>query len=133
MHLTYEVSFFFHFAQRAIGPYPIQLVVVTAVRKAVSAATITFTTTSINRFFFIIINYQLSARLCRLARQELSISECVNLRLPDHRCCSDHPGSDHHRSRRSGFGSHRRSRCLPPLRRPHWSHASPLRRCGRSR
>ena len=60
MHLTYEVSFFFHFAQRAIGPYPIQLVVVTAVRKAVSAATITFTATSTIRFVFIIINYQLS-------------------------------------------------------------------------
>ena len=44
---------FFSFAHRAMGPCPIQLVVVTAVRKAVSAATITFTTTSINRFFFI--------------------------------------------------------------------------------
>ena len=35
-----------HFAQRAIGPCPIQLVVVMAVRKAVRAATITFTATS---------------------------------------------------------------------------------------
>ena len=51
---------FFSFAHRAIGPYPIQLVVVTAVRKAVSAATITFTATSTIRFVFIIINYQLS-------------------------------------------------------------------------
>ena len=33
------------------GPCPMQLVVVMAVRKAVSAATTTFTATSINRFF----------------------------------------------------------------------------------
>ena len=133
MHLTYEVSFFFHFAQRAIGPYPIQLVVVTAVRKAVSAATITFTTTSINRFVFIIINYQLSTFNYQLSTSEAP-ANAFNLRLPGHRCCSDPPGSDHHRSRRSGSGSHHhRSRCPPPLRRPHWSRASPLRRCGRSR
>ena len=70
-----------------------QLVVPSAVTKAVRAATITFTTTSINRFFFITLNYQFSARLCRLARQEFSISECVNLRLPDRRRCSNrhHP------------------------------------------
>ena len=36
-----------------------QLVVVSAVRKAVSAATIIFTTISISLFFFIIINCQL--------------------------------------------------------------------------
>ena len=36
-----------------------QLVVVSAVRKAVSAATAIFTATSINRFFFIIVNCQL--------------------------------------------------------------------------
>ena len=35
------------------GPYPMQLVVPSAVRNAVSAATITFTATSIKRFFFI--------------------------------------------------------------------------------
>ena len=37
-----------------IGPCPKQLVVVTAVRKAVSAATTIFTAISISRFFFII-------------------------------------------------------------------------------
>ncbi len=37
-----------------------QLVVPSAVTKAVRAATITFATTSINRFFFITLNYQLS-------------------------------------------------------------------------
>ena len=37
-----------------------QLVVPSAVTKAVRAATITFTATSINRFFFITLNYQLS-------------------------------------------------------------------------
>ena len=36
-----------------IGPCPIQLVVVMAVRKAVRAATITFTATSTIRFVFI--------------------------------------------------------------------------------
>ena len=36
-----------------IGPYPAQLVVVTSVRNAVSAATTIFTAISINRFFFI--------------------------------------------------------------------------------
>ena len=40
-----------------------QLVVVMAVRKAVSAATITFTATSMNRFF-IIVHYQLSIINC---------------------------------------------------------------------
>ena len=34
-----------------MGPRPMQLVVVMAVRNAVSAATITFTATSMNRFF----------------------------------------------------------------------------------
>ena len=43
-----------------MGPYPMQLVVVMAVRKAVSAATITFTATSMILPFFIIINYPLS-------------------------------------------------------------------------
>ena len=43
----------FFFAQRAIGPCPMQLVVVMAVRKAVSAATTIFTAISIRRFFFI--------------------------------------------------------------------------------
>ena len=38
----------------AIGPSPIQLVVPIAVRNAVSAATITFTASSIIRCFFII-------------------------------------------------------------------------------
>ena len=47
-----------HFAHRAMGPYPIQLVVPSAVTKAVSAATITFTTTSIIRFFFITLNFE---------------------------------------------------------------------------
>ena len=37
-----------------IGPCPMQLVVPSAVRKAVSAATATFTTSSIIRFFFIL-------------------------------------------------------------------------------
>ena len=39
-----------------IGPCPIQLVVVMAVRKAVRAATITFTATSTIRFVFITSN-----------------------------------------------------------------------------
>ena len=39
-----------------IGPCPMQLVVPSAVRKAVSAATATFTTSSIIRFFFIILD-----------------------------------------------------------------------------
>ena len=43
----------------AIGPYPIQLVVPIAVKNAVSAATITFTASSITRCFFIL--YLLSA------------------------------------------------------------------------
>ena len=37
--------------QSVMGPKPMQLVVVMAVRKAVSAATITFTATSTIRFF----------------------------------------------------------------------------------
>ncbi len=37
--------------QSVMGPKPMQLVVVMAVRKAVSAATITFTATSMTRFF----------------------------------------------------------------------------------
>ena len=37
-----------------MGPYPMQLVVVMAVRKAVSAATITFTATSMILFFITI-------------------------------------------------------------------------------
>ena len=37
-----------------IGPRPMQLVVVMAVRKAVSAATITFTAISMNLFFILI-------------------------------------------------------------------------------
>ncbi len=37
-----------------------QLVVPSAVKKAVRAATITFTTTSINRFFFIIFPFSLT-------------------------------------------------------------------------
>ena len=37
--------------QKSRGPKPMQLVVVMAVRKAVSAATITFTATSTIRFF----------------------------------------------------------------------------------
>ena len=39
------------FCQSVMGPKPMQLVVVMAVRKAVSAATITFTVTSTIRFF----------------------------------------------------------------------------------
>ena len=42
-----------------MGPKPMQLVVVMAVRKAVSAATITFTATSIKRCFFMIADYSL--------------------------------------------------------------------------
>ena len=38
-----------------MGPCPMQLVVVMAVRKAVRAATITFTATSIIRFVFILL------------------------------------------------------------------------------
>ena len=67
--VPFLISFIYHFAHRAIGPYPIQLVVVTAVRKAVRAATITFTTTSINRFFFITLNYQLSIINYQLAKR----------------------------------------------------------------
>ena len=43
-----------------IGPCPIQLVVVMAVRKAVRAATITFTATSTIRFVFITFIFQSS-------------------------------------------------------------------------
>ena len=39
------------------GPYPMQLVVPMAVRKAVSAATITFTASSMIRCFFIISSF----------------------------------------------------------------------------
>ena len=49
-----------HFAQRAIGPCPKQLVVVMAVRKAVRAATTTFTATSTIRFVFITFTFQSS-------------------------------------------------------------------------
>ena len=45
------------------GPRPMQLVVVMAVRKAVSAATTTFTPISTIRFF-IIVHYQLSIINC---------------------------------------------------------------------
>ena len=41
-----------------------QLVVVSAVRKAVRAATTIFTAISISRAFFIIVNYQLSIVNC---------------------------------------------------------------------
>ena len=44
------------FFQHPIGPYPIHEVVVMAVRKAVSAATIIFTANSIHRCFFIIVS-----------------------------------------------------------------------------
>ena len=44
--------------QNVIGPWPMQLVVVMAVRKAVSAATTTFTAISIT-LFFIVIHYSL--------------------------------------------------------------------------
>ena len=47
-----------------------QLVVPSAVTKAVSAATITFTTTSINRFFFITLNFQLSTFNYQLSTSE---------------------------------------------------------------
>ena len=41
------------FIQKVMGPWPMQLVVVMAVRKAVSAATMTFTAISIIRFFMV--------------------------------------------------------------------------------
>ena len=44
-------------AQNAMGPWPMQLVVVMAVRKAVRAATTIFTAISISRAFFMIIGY----------------------------------------------------------------------------
>ena len=56
MSLFIFLTFNLHFQN---GPRPMQLVVVNAVRKAVSAATIIFTTISISLFFFIIINCQL--------------------------------------------------------------------------
>ena len=43
-----------------MGPCPMHEVVVTAVRKAVRAATITFTATSIIRFVFITFTFQSS-------------------------------------------------------------------------
>lgn len=46
---------FFQLSTRYSGPCPMQLVVVIAVRKAVRAATMTFTATSIKLFFFIIL------------------------------------------------------------------------------
>ena len=53
-HFSFLIT---HFAQRAIGPCPKHDVVVTAVRKAVSAATTIFTAISISRFFFIISHF----------------------------------------------------------------------------
>ena len=55
-----------------------QLVVVMAVRKAVSAATTTFTAISIIRFF-IIVHYQLSIINCQLSIAKPSLG------LPGHR------------------------------------------------
>ena len=46
------------FSYIVIGPYPAQLVVVIAVRNAVSAATMTFTATSIIPFFFIVSSFR---------------------------------------------------------------------------
>ena len=66
------------------GPFPIQLVVVMAVKNAVSAATTTFTAISMIRFF-IIINYPLSARLCRLlpkGRKNCQLQSLVVLGRP---------------------------------------------------
>ena len=53
LHYSLAKRFTIHFAHRAIGPCPIHEVVVMAVRKAVRAATITFTATSTIRFVFI--------------------------------------------------------------------------------
>ncbi|MBO7647081.1 MAG: hypothetical protein J6S56_03170 [Bacteroidales bacterium] len=55
--------FLHHPSHISMGPRPMQLVVVMAVRKAVSAATTTFTAISIIRFF-IIVHYQLSIINC---------------------------------------------------------------------
>ena len=70
-----------------IGPCPIQLVVVMAVRKAVRAATITFTATSTIRFVFIT-PYINSAP----SRHRLSCLRC------HHRCCCYRPGSGYRHS-----------------------------------
>ena len=45
---------FVFFVQNAIGPWPMHEVVLMAVRNAVSAATITFTASSMMRCFFIL-------------------------------------------------------------------------------
>ena len=70
------------------GPRPIQLVVVNAVRKAVSAATIIFTTISISLFFFIIVNCPLDLwSLCTFRSKNYQLSIILNPpRLAHHRC-----------------------------------------------
>ena len=55
-----------------IGPRPMQLVVVMAVRKAVSAATITFTAISMNLFFIICSSFILTSDI----RHQTSFSPC---------------------------------------------------------
>ena len=51
-----------------IGPCPMQLVVVIAVRNAVSAATITFTTVSRKSFLFIVYYFFFRPRIAQIAR-----------------------------------------------------------------
>ena len=59
--LHFSIFDFFQIGLRPYsGPCPMQLVVVMAVKKAVRAATKTFTATSIRPFFFITLNSQLS-------------------------------------------------------------------------
>jgi len=71
LHSSLAKRFTIHFAHRAIGPCPIQLVVVMAVRKAVRAATITFTATSTIRFVFITftVHYSLFTIHCLVLSQ----------------------------------------------------------------
>ena len=56
-----------------MGPLPMQLVVVMAVRKAVSAATITFTAISMKLFFFITDNVYWLFALVKVATLRVSV------------------------------------------------------------
>ena len=56
-----------------MGPSPMQLVVVMAVRKAVRAATITFTATSMKLFFFITDNVYRLLDLVKVVTLRVSV------------------------------------------------------------
>ena len=124
--------------QKLIGPRPMHDVVVSAVRKAVSAATIIFTASSISRFFVIIIHYPLSIIHPKKRRPEGRAFSLRSVRHRRHRCRHRH--CRHLRRYRRCWCCRRCCRrCSrspaqdPPLRHWYWSRASPPRRCGRCR